>query len=421
LPVADPDPTIADCRLPVADCRLPVADPDPTIPDCRLPPPMFVSQAHSFTQQARLAITLAWVAGYTNVVTILAFGSVTSHASGTTSLLGEFVAQGQWAAAGAALYLIGMFTLGAMLSALSTETGRRRGWESVYVLPMALETLLLALVALGLELQGPTTDPGLHLSLMLGLAACAMGLQNATITRISSGVVRTTHVTGVLTDLGAELVQLCFWLADRRADIQRRQFTELARSIHASPGARLALLASIVGSFALGAGLGTLVFGYQERFAMVPPVVFLLWIIYQDMHAPIAEIEPSRLVAENNLTLPPQIAVYALAHSRRRPGRIHGLPDLISWAERLPPVIRVIILDMQGVAQLDAESAPQLRALMAMLKATGRSLVLAGLDSDRYSQLSMILGPGVLTPDHALPDLELAIARGINLLDELAH
>ncbi len=382
---------------------------------------MFVAQAHSFTQQARLAITLAWVAGYTNVITILAFGSVTSHASGTTSLLGEFVAQRQWAAAGGALYLLGMFIFGAMLSALSTETARRRGWESVYVLPMALEAVMLALVALGLELHGPTTEPGLQLSLMLGLAACAMGLQNATITRISSGVVRTTHVTGVLTDLGAEFVQFCFWLVDRRADIQRRKFAELARSLHTSPGARLALLASIIGSFALGAGLGTLVFGYQERFAMVPPVLFLVWIIYQDVHAPIAEIEPSRLVAENDFSLPPQIAVFALAHDPRRPGRIHGLPDMLSWAERLPPIIRVIILDMQGVAQLDAESAPQLRALLAMLEATGRGLVLAGLDSDRYAQLSMILGPGVLTPDLALPDLELAIARGLNRLDELTH
>jgi len=32
---------------------------------------MFVAQAHSFVQQARLAITLAWVAGYTNIIALL--------------------------------------------------------------------------------------------------------------------------------------------------------------------------------------------------------------------------------------------------------------------------------------------------------------------------------------------------------------
>ncbi len=382
---------------------------------------MFVAQAHSFTQQARLAITLAWVAGYTNVLTILAFGSVTSHATGTTSLFGEYLAQGKWSPAFAALLLLVAFTFGAMISAASTETARRRGWESVYVLPMALQAVMLAIVALGLELRGPTTEPGLFLSLMLGLAACAMGLQNATITRISSGVVRTTHVTGVLTDLGAELVQFFFWLADRRSDLQHRRFADLASALHKSPGARIVLLGSIVGSFALGAGLGTLAFEFQPRLAMIPLVAFLLWIIYQDVHAPIAEIEPSALLAESGLELPPEIAVFALAHDSRRPGPIHGLPDMLSWADRLPPVIRVVILDMQRVAQLDAESAPQLRALMALFEASGRGLILAGLDSDRYAQLSMILGPGILTPDNALPDLELAIARGINLLDELKH
>ena len=32
---------------------------------------MFVSQARSITQQSRLAITLAWIAGYTNIITLL--------------------------------------------------------------------------------------------------------------------------------------------------------------------------------------------------------------------------------------------------------------------------------------------------------------------------------------------------------------
>ncbi len=54
---------------------------------------MFVAQAQSFTQQARLAITLAWIAGYTNIITIMACGTVTSHASGTTSNLGRDVVE----------------------------------------------------------------------------------------------------------------------------------------------------------------------------------------------------------------------------------------------------------------------------------------------------------------------------------------
>src|SRR5690348_15435131 len=110
---------------------------------------MFVTQAHSFTQQARLAITLAWVAGYTNIITIITCGTVTSHISGTASNLGHYIVELSWSLAAYSLFLLLTFVLGAMISGLSTELARRRGWESIYVLPIALETVLLAAFALG--------------------------------------------------------------------------------------------------------------------------------------------------------------------------------------------------------------------------------------------------------------------------------
>jgi uncharacterized membrane protein YoaK (UPF0700 family) len=39
----------------------------------------------------------------------------------------------------------------------------------------------------------------------------AMGLQNSLVTRISNATVRTTHLTGLFTDLGIELSQLFFY------------------------------------------------------------------------------------------------------------------------------------------------------------------------------------------------------------------
>jgi uncharacterized membrane protein YoaK (UPF0700 family) len=45
-----------------------------------------------------------------------------------------------------------------------------------------------------------------------------MGLQNATVTRISDARVRTTHVTGMVTDIGIEVGNLIdlIWLGRRR-------------------------------------------------------------------------------------------------------------------------------------------------------------------------------------------------------------
>ncbi|MFM9957667.1 MAG: DUF1275 family protein [Phycisphaerales bacterium] len=397
---------------------------------------MLAVQAHSFTQQARLAITLAWVAGYTNLLTILACGTVTSHMTGTTSNLGRDIVEGKWALAGFALYVLVMFFLGAALSGVATETARRRGWNSVYVLPVAIETLLLAFFAGCVEAQNhePVTG-GSMLYMMTGVAAAAMGIQNATITRISSGVVRTTHVTGVLTDLGTETVQFLYWLRDRvrtgGPSVTPERVgddappADLLHSVQAHPSARrLALLASIVGGFALGAGLGTLAYEQLPRFAMFPPVLLLLWIIYQDVTMPIAAIEKSELMDDESVGLPASLSVY---HLRRRKGgsgiasKMHRMPNLLEWSERLPHASRVVVLDVAAVEQLDANSALELRALLVRFKTQRRRLIISGITHEQYRRLRHMGAGEHLRPSNTCPDLDLAIARGLNLLADQGH
>ncbi len=404
---------------------------------------MFVAQAHSFTQQARLAITLAWVAGYTNVVAILACGHVASHVSGTTSDLGHHFVEAvrgkgtPWSVVGFGLLLVGSFFIGAVASGFATELGRRRNWESIYVLPMAIQSALLALFAIGLEAMLTHEAPSrLSQSLLASLASIAMGVQNATITRISSGVVRTTHVTGVVTDLGLELVQF-LWphkhphhsahLADHPPHAPRGtvhadsgahpEVAHASRWKRLSPSARrLTLLISIIGSFALGAALGTL--GHEEipSFAMYVPVLFLIWIIYQDISRPIAEIEPSTLIEDHALMLPQGMLIYHVRPDKGREKGTQRLPNLLSWSERLPDDAKVVILDLTDVTQLDANAAFELRAALDRLEAEGRRLVVAGVSRDQYEQLRKAGAGERLDPNSACPDLELAIARGMVLL-----
>jgi hypothetical protein len=47
--------------------------------------------------------------------------------------------------------------------------------------------------------------------LLGGLLAFTMGLQNAVVSKISASQIRTTHMTGVITDLGIELGKLLYW------------------------------------------------------------------------------------------------------------------------------------------------------------------------------------------------------------------
>lgn len=376
---------------------------------------MFVSQAHSFRQQARLAITLSWVGGYTNVLTVLLCGQVSSHISGTASQLGRDAAQQRWGAGGYMLALLGVFFGGAALSGILIEVGRRLRWASIYVLPMAVESAVLATFALLVEwdIDGRLTQESASLWLTL-LPVFGMGLQNATITRISGGVVRTTHVTGVVTDLG---VEGAVWALDKfGAAIVTRPAGTLAS------GWRLLLLLSILGSFVLGGASGTLVFEHLPRLAMVPAVALLLGMVGLNVWHPIAGIRTNQDVGGDlHDALPAQVAVFHIDAKPGRVGRRARSPDLSAWADHLRDDVRVVLLDVGGIEALDANATLEFKAFAQKLRARHTSLVLAGVTPDRYRALEHagVLDVTTRLDVHVCGDLDLAAARAISLLDDV--
>lgn len=333
---------------------------------------MFVSEAHSVTQQSRLALTLAWVAGYTNAATIICSGVVTSHVSGTTSNLGIEIALRQWSLAFISLFIIGCFWCGSFLAGIATEVGQSKSWRSIYVLPIAIEAILLGILALLIEFTPPIElQRGMAQLFVIALGAAAMGLQNATITRISSGVVRTTHVTGVLTDLGMESGQLLF---HRRTSHHHHAPLSVTR---------LLLLAGILGSFAFGAGLGTLSHEAFPRFTMFPPVLFLLGVILIDLQRPIAELEQVALQPRDGNHEPFQnTAIYKLLpDSAQREGK-HRLPHLLSWARGVGSTATRVILDVSSAPDLDENSLQSLSHIADWFNRSNRALIIVGLAAD---------------------------------------
>jgi uncharacterized membrane protein YoaK (UPF0700 family) len=122
-----------------------------------------------------------------------------------------------------------------------------------------------------------------------------MGLQNATITSISGGVVRTTHLTGVLTDLGIELSRLVAPRGDVPTPPSSASDSTGDRiSINRARLRRLALLASILGSFLFGAGIAAIAMPSLAAWTMLLPVALLLFVIGQDLVRPIVAMEASR-------------------------------------------------------------------------------------------------------------------------------
>ena len=156
----------------------------------------------------RLGATLAFVAGAANAGGFLAVGRYTSHMTGMLSSTADNLVLGQWQLAGAALAALLTFVAGAMCTAILVNWGQRRHLHSCYSLPLLIEAGFLMLFGL----MGASL--GLHSALLLPatvlLLCFIMGLQNAVITKISRAEIRTTHVTGLVTDLGIELGKLVY-------------------------------------------------------------------------------------------------------------------------------------------------------------------------------------------------------------------
>ena len=399
---------------------------------------MLSARAYSFRQKSRLAISLSWVAGYTNVITFLLCGGVVvSHTTGNITHLGEGVGHGEWAATWYFAFLFVAFFLGAAASAWLTELARRRSARSKYIVPIAIEALLLGLLAIGLNThvnddlnwtRALSTGHVFTLYWMTGVASMAMGLQNATITRVSGAVIRTTHLTGVTTDLGIEIVQLLYWwydkLSTRGANRLRRT---LALSSRHAGAQRAALLASIIGSFLLGAVLGTWMYHWRTTVALLLPIAFLLFMIYKDWRTPIADVKELDLLADPELAafglvkslLPPELGIYRLSHHRR--DKAHEAPDFTAWAERLPRHWRVIVLALSPMTRLTTNSFADLAAVVEKLHQQHRDLILCSPTANQYRAMAKSDLPNVLDSENICPDMEFAIAKAIGLIESMKH
>ncbi|GJE70810.1 YoaK family protein [Methylorubrum podarium] len=149
----------------------------------------------------RLAWSFAGIAGALNAAGFCAFGTFTSNMSGNVSALADHLGLGEFAIALPVLALVGAFMAGAMGATLLIAAGRHHRLSGVYAYSVLTEALLLA----GLGILGFCLPTGWHGAILATGLSFLLGLQNATITQITDARVRTTHVTGMVTDLGIGL------------------------------------------------------------------------------------------------------------------------------------------------------------------------------------------------------------------------
>jgi uncharacterized membrane protein YoaK (UPF0700 family) len=181
--------------------------------------------------------------------------------TGIVSSLANDMALGRSLLALVAIGALVAFITGAMTTAIAVNWARRHQLRSRFAIPLLLEAVLLLVFGLlGGVLAGYTA---LVVPVTVLLLCYLMGLQNAVITKVSKAEIRTTHVTGLVTDIGIELGRLVY--------VNRADLGEPVRANRE----RLAVHVLLFGCFLGGGLLGALGFKAVGYFATLPLAAIL--------------------------------------------------------------------------------------------------------------------------------------------------
>ncbi|MEO8795414.1 MAG: YoaK family protein [Daejeonella sp.] len=170
-------------------------------------------KARTLGHNKKIASLLSFVAGVVNVAGFLSIQRLTTNVTGHFAYFVDEVFKLHFTESFIYFFYIFFFFLGSFVSSLLVEIISRNNERFVFVIPVVIESFILFTIAFfghALILNNP--------SLIAYSLLFAMGLQNSLVTRISDAIVRTTHLTGLFTDLGIELSQLFFYRAKKQQE-----------------------------------------------------------------------------------------------------------------------------------------------------------------------------------------------------------
>ncbi|MBC7386927.1 MAG: DUF1275 domain-containing protein [Cryobacterium sp.] len=176
--------------------------------------------------------TLGFQAGFINAFGFLACGRYVSHITGFGTQIGLALAGSKgWLA----IELLGFplsFMVGSFTSGFFTSARLERGEVPWYgPITLILPGILFTLAGLGVAgLFGPFAEGLVEARdfFLLFLLSFACGMQNGCFATLTKGQIRTTHLTGISTDIGSDFARMWFgklseseYALTRRTNISR--------------------------------------------------------------------------------------------------------------------------------------------------------------------------------------------------------
>jgi uncharacterized membrane protein YoaK (UPF0700 family) len=223
-------------------------------------------QTRKFQHDLRVASILSTAAGAVNSASFFAFDVLTTNVTGHVAVLANEIVASRWHASYMKMVWMFAFLFGSFLSGLLVDLVGRKYPRFSHTIPLLLVMFILSGVAYFGDQYYDYSDG--MVQLFAGSLLLAMGLQNGTVTQVSGSVVRTTHLTGLFTDIGIEAAKLLTKPAEESQSKLQRKFI---------------LHVVIVLCFFLGAIGGGFLFSKYLFKAFLAPLFFLLIAIIYDI------------------------------------------------------------------------------------------------------------------------------------------
>ncbi|MES2769807.1 MAG: YoaK family protein [Bdellovibrionota bacterium] len=244
---------------------------------------LFGNESISHYNRSNIGIwmSMAFQAGILNMGGFMACHRFVSHVTGFATFFGYEANQIESDHAIGMLAVPLFFLFGAMLSGLLVDLRLKLHKKPKYYITFGLIFLLTIIVFLGgiLSYFGAFGEPLIYSRdyTLLALLCLICGIQNGTITTVSKSVVRTTHLTGITTDLGIGIIRYFnrdkydYNIDDSKANLMR---------------------VGIICFFLLGSVVAGFVFTHFQYWGFLIPVItsgLLFWLmLYFQVYKPYA-------------------------------------------------------------------------------------------------------------------------------------
>jgi uncharacterized membrane protein YoaK (UPF0700 family) len=228
-----------------------------------------LSKRRLYALEALLPLLLCVNAGMVNSFGFYEFGSFVSHMSGHVTHIGiDFLEKDFHYLLGSVLILVG-FLIGSITSSLNIADQSTFDRKSTAIIPLSLELLLLFMVFFQLNYTKSTSSTSILGGFLLSMC---LGLQNATFRETLGCIIRTTHITGVWTDLGISIGKLIKSHFSTSRNTEKRNIQIQSKNI--------LILSAIVLFFMLGCAIGVIgTHHLRQKFLLVPLGVLILSIL----------------------------------------------------------------------------------------------------------------------------------------------